>query len=391
VIVRFVRAAYEVLLAQIAKVVGVETHAYLVGLRLLGEVVVLHVVRAGNPVETATMARADYGASAVALKPLLDRGLVLLGEVHEHLGFVGLSRFDEQTLRDLSPDFAGYVAVVITSFPDERSPILRAASMVDGVLTEHEVIISDTEVLLPSRTRTERILQVGLGSLGSPVALQVSKLGVEEILLVDDDLVEARNLPRHILTSRSVGQPKVRAVHGFIRQRTTSRVRSMNLRVQPSTDDKIRELVRGSTIVLNTSGDPRVAFPLSRAAVIEQRLCFHSAVFAKGAGGMVFRQEVGGPCYECLYALTPRPIIEDQTVLDTLQRQYGYTEEELSAHLGLWVDVNLVAALQAKLLAAFLQGASLPNLHVIDTTSLTIKAVTVQRRADCTTCKGAEQ
>lgn len=391
-IVRFTRAAYDVLLALCATAVGVETHAYLVGLRLAGELVVLHLVHAANSVATTSMVRPDYGASAVALKPYLDRGLVVLGEVHTHLGMIGLSGFDEQMLRDLPADFAGYVAVVITTFLEERSPVLRAASITNGVLTSHDVVVGDApDALLPAHVATQRVLHIGAGSLGSLVALQASKLGVQAIAILDHDTFDAGNLRRNLPTRRAIGRSKAAWLARFLRPRTTSRMRAVTLQIGPATDDTLCAEVRAHDVIVNATGNPRVGFQVSRAAVAEQRLTFHAGVFARGAGGFVFRQDVGGPCYECLYALKPRPISEDTAALDTLQRQYGYTDEELSAHLGLWADVNLVAALQAKLLAAYLQGAVFPNLHVVDTTTLTITSVNVQRRPGCTTCKGDKQ
>jgi molybdopterin/thiamine biosynthesis adenylyltransferase len=387
-ILRLTRAAYAVVLSLLERTVEqrLEQHAYFMGIRLLDEFVVLHVVSVGQPRATAVMIEPDYGASGVALAPLFARGLELLGDMHTHLSLPDLSGVDESTLLGLSADFAGYLVMVATP---GNPPILRAATAVDGRIVHHEVVISDADVLLPSRVREHQILQVGLGSLGSLVALQVARLGIGVHTLVDNDRLSHDNLRRHLLTASDIGKYKVRGMAREVRHRTTAIVRTHTLHLGATNHDRVRQLMRASTIVLNTSGDPRVAFELSAAAATERRVCFHAGVYPRGRGGLVYRQDVDGPCYRCLMPLREAPVSEQQDALDTLQRQYGYTEDELSAHVGMWSQINLVAAVATRVLTSYLQGVMLPNLHVIDDKNLTIQSVNLQPNPDCT-CKGAK-
>jgi molybdopterin/thiamine biosynthesis adenylyltransferase len=60
------------------------------------------------------------------------------------------------------------------------------------------------------RLSASRVLVVGLGGLGSPVAMYLAASGVGELLLADFDAVDLSNLQRQLLhTSDRVGQPKV--------------------------------------------------------------------------------------------------------------------------------------------------------------------------------------
>lgn len=55
-------------------------------------------------------------------------------------------------------------------------------------------------------------LVLGVGGIGSSVAMSLTRLGVKELILVDKDVVEASNLNRQMLFSaQSIGRTKVEA------------------------------------------------------------------------------------------------------------------------------------------------------------------------------------
>jgi molybdopterin/thiamine biosynthesis adenylyltransferase/proteasome lid subunit RPN8/RPN11 len=395
-IVELTRAAFQVLLTIIRDAVqrGTETHAYLLGRRSLQEIIITTVLRAGTPVEHAAMTQPDYAAAALAMQPHLARGEVLLGEVHRHpTGYRGPSPGDRRMLLSIPPEkYPGYLCMVATDIPDDL-PFITAHSVKDGEIVEHEVRVIDNAypVLLPDSVGDVKIFAPGAGSGAPPVDLQLAKLPIAELLIADFDVFEERNLHRHIATPDAIGEPKAPYLAAFLQARSHARISALDLRITPENIDDVDRLVSDYTFTANLTGDPGPSILLSRSCARAGKVCIHAGAFPRAAGGFVFLQTPDGPCYECLYDLQRDQASEDPKTLEALTKQYGYTEEELQAHVGLWCDVNVVASLVAKIALEFLKHGQLKdNLWVIDNDRLTITSRRVQRHAECTTCQPTE-
>jgi molybdopterin/thiamine biosynthesis adenylyltransferase len=395
-IVAFLKSALDVLLDLCLEAGsrGTETHAYLLGERSRREIIITTVLRAGRPVELAAMTQPDYGASAVAMQPYLDRGLLLLGEAHRHPGLIGPSTGDRLMLLAIPDLFRHYLCVVVATFPDDRKPVVTAHSVVDGRIVEHDVriITSPYPALLPASVGEERVLHFGAGSGAALVLLQVAKFNVGLLTIADDDVFELRNLERTIVDKTALGKNKAVVLTRFLRPRTSARVRALPLHVGHDTMDQVDAQVRRHSLVLNGTGDPIGSVRISQSCVRNRTVCIHAGAFARAAGGFVFLQTPDGPCYECLYDFDLASAPDDRETMETLTRQYGFNEQELHAQTGLWADVNTIAAVAAKVTQDYLKyglDPRRPNLYLIDNHHLSIKQLTVQRRPDCTTCQEA--
>jgi hypothetical protein len=396
-IVAFLKDALDVLLDLCVEAAsrGTETHAYLLGERSRKEIIITTVLRAGTPVELATMTQPDYGASAVAMQPYLDRGLSLLGEAHRHPGLIGPSGGDRRMLLAIPADlFPDYFCVVVATFPDGRKPVVTAHSVVDGRIVEHDVRIinSPYPALLPESVHAEGVIHFGAGSGAALVLLQVAKFNVGLLTIADDDVFEPRNLERTIVDKTALEKNKAVVLARFLRPRTSARVRALPLHVGHDTMDQVDAQVRRHTLVLNGTGDPVGSVRISQSCVRNRKVCIHAGAFARAAGGFVFLQTPDGPCYECLYDFDLASSPDDRETMETLKRQYGFNEQELHAQTGLWADVNTIASVAAKVTQDYLKYGldhRRPNLYLIDNHHLSIKQLTVQRRPDCTTCQEA--
>ncbi len=69
---------------------------------------------------------------------------------------------------------------------------------------------------------------VGVGGIGSPVALALAKMGCRRLTLYDPDQVEAHNLPNQFYRLSDVGRPKVEALAEILRDYTDADVRAVH-------------------------------------------------------------------------------------------------------------------------------------------------------------------
>jgi molybdopterin/thiamine biosynthesis adenylyltransferase len=334
------------------------------------------------------MIQPDYAASATALMPYLESGAELLGEAHSHLLLVGPSGGDLRTLADISDEYPGYLCIVIA--PGAPECVISAHTVEDGRPVEHTVIREEYPLLDARLVETQEAFVVGGGSGLGAGALQLCKFGFRTITIADADNVEGRNIERHFATIKDIGKPKVEVFRRFVRGRTKSRIRTITAALTSDTRPRFAAEIRRHDVVINATGHPVVSRTLSYLARQSGKPVVHAGVFARGSGGFVFLDLPGAACYSCLFPLHLAPEADDAETMRTLTEQYGLTEAELSAQLGLWMDVNVIASIHVKVLLEYLKGKTNPNLYLIDNERVSIEHHNIEQGNDCI-CTGGNE
>ncbi len=155
------------------------------------------------------------------------------------------------------------------------------------------------------RLKAARVLVVGAGGLGSPVALYLAAAGVGTIGLVDNDVVDVTNLQRQLLHgTRDVGRPKLDSAR--------DRLHDVNPHVQVVThacwlaSANALDIMRGYDVVVDGTDNFATRYLVNDACVLLGIPNVHGSIFRFDGHASVFAMP-DGPCYRCLHPEPPPP------------------------------------------------------------------------------------
>ena len=141
------------------------------------------------------------------------------------------------------------------------------------------IMLSDMGIESQRKLKESTVCVVGLGGLGSPVAMQLASMGVGKLRIVDSDIVETSNLQRqHLYSMDQVGLPKVEAA--------SRRLMGLNpfIEIEPIplavTSNNSGELIEGSDVVIGALDRMAPRYALNRACLESGTPLIHGAAVA---------------------------------------------------------------------------------------------------------------
>ncbi len=221
------------------------------------------------------------------------------------------------------------------------------------------------------RLKAARVLCVGAGGLGSPLALYLGAAGVGTLGLVDFDVVDLTNLQRQILhATADVGRPKLRSA--------ADRLRAMNPHVELRTfetrltRENALEILGGFDLVVDGTDNFATRYLVNDACVLLGKPNVYGSVFRFEGQASVFSTR-GGPCYRCLYPEPPPP---------------GAVPSCAEGGV-LGVLPGLVGVIQATEAVKLILGRGEPlvgRLLLVDALSMTFRELALRRDPACPVC-----
>jgi sulfur-carrier protein adenylyltransferase/sulfurtransferase len=183
----------------------------------------------------------------------------------------------------------------------------------DSVLSQEQLDRYSRQIILKEigeegqlRLMNARVLIVGAGGLGSPVALYLAECGVGTLGIVDFDKVDFSNLNRQVLhIQANVGRPKTEsAKEAIARANPAIKVITFEERLEPH---NALDLVHDFDIIIDGADNIPTKYLLNDAAFFAGKpYIFGAAIRFEGQAG-VFSPRDGGPCLRCMFPRPPEP------------------------------------------------------------------------------------
>jgi adenylyltransferase/sulfurtransferase len=181
-----------------------------------------------------------------------------------------------------------------------------------ATLSNDEVLRYSRHLIMPEvgmtgqqKLKAARVLCIGAGGLGSPLALYLAAAGVGTLGLVDFDVVDSTNLQRQIIhTTSDVGRPKLDSA--------AEKLTAMNPYISihkfetKLTSANALDLFRDFDIVADGTDNFPTRYLVNDACVLTGKPNVYASIFRFEGQASVFATEEG-PCYRCLYPEPPPP------------------------------------------------------------------------------------
>lgn len=245
-------------------------------------------------------------------------------------------------------------------------------------LVDEQLLRYSRQIMLPQidiagqkRLLHSRTLIIGVGGLGSPVALYLAACGVGEIVLVDDDRVELKNLQRQIMyNSDQVGTMKVQSASGVL-QALNPEV-SVSVIADRLGGEDLIQAVDDVDVVIDATDNLASRLEINRMChVTRTPLVSASAIRWEGQLSVFDPRRADSPCYQCLYG------------------NLGEVGQSCSENGVMGPVVGMLGCMQANEAVKLLAGAGtslIGRVLMLDALNMDMQFIHLERDPDCSVC-----
>lgn len=244
-------------------------------------------------------------------------------------------------------------------------------------LREDQIYRYSRHILLPEvggegqqKILNGRVLVIGAGGLGSPVAYYLAAAGVGTIGIADGDKVDMSNLQRQILHfTDDVDRPKVESAKEKLEALNPDvRIEPLNYRL---TQENIASIIKDYDFVIDGTDNFPAKFLINDACVLQEKPYSHAGVLR--FNGQTFTYLPGHMCYRCIFREMPPkgavPTCSEAGVLGAV--------------------VGVLGTIQAAEAIKYLLGVGellTDRLLVFDALAMRFREVALSRQKDCPVC-----
>jgi molybdopterin-synthase adenylyltransferase len=250
-------------------------------------------------------------------------------------------------------------------------------------MNDEQLFRYSRQILLPQidfdgqqKLLDSHVLIIGMGGLGSPVAMYLAAAGIGKLTLVDDDVVEISNLQRQIVhTEQDLSRLKVESA--------AESLRALNSELQIETKasrlskHELAIAVEAADVVVDCSDNFATRFLLNEVTQeLDTPLVSGAAIRMEGQVTVYDPRQSSSACYRCLY--------QDNGELQQTCSEIGV----LSPLLGI---IGSVQAVETVKLIAEIGETLAGRLLILDALSMTWQEIKLRQDPNCPICKKAPQ
>src|SRR5881227_3316781 len=257
-------------------------------------------------------------------------------------------------------------------------PTLTEVKPEAATLNNDEILRYSRHLIMPEvgmegqqKLKAARVLCIGAGGLGSPLALYLAAAGVGTLGIVDFDVVDYTNLQRQIIHSTAdVGRKKLdsaaeklKAINPFLN------IRKFETRLS---SDNALELFRDFEIIADGTDNFPTRYLVNDACVLTGKPNVYGSIFRFEGQASVFGAK-DGPCYRCLYPEPPPPGLVPSCAEGGV----------------LGILPGLVGVIQATEAIKLILGSGDPligRLLLIDALGMKFRELKLRKNPDCPAC-----
>ena len=215
-----------------------------------------------------------------------------------------------------------------------------------------------------------KVLIVGAGGLGSPIAIYLTLAGVGTVGIVDFDTVDVTNLQRQVLHYDSdIGKPKVESAVETLKAYNPET--AVITHEAPLNSDNAMEIVQDYDIIINGADNFPARYLVNDAAYLAGKPLVDGSILLFDGMATVFLPGKG--CYRCLFPTPPPPgevpSCAEAGVLGMLPGMVGTIQATETVKLILGIGESLSG-----------------RLLLIDALDMDFRPVKLRRNPDCPLC-----
>lgn len=198
----------------------------------------------------------------------------------------------------------------------------------------------------------KKVVIIGLGSGGSPIALELAKQGVQHFLFIDPDRLETGNIARHICGMNDLGRFKTKAVSDMVRNKNPyADITTLEKDITKMSESDKEKYLRDTDLVICCTDGRESKLIINRFCIEHNLVCLYGGAFRRAYGGQVLRviphQTM---CYQCYISNMPN-IAQDNEISNPRQAaRVAYSDiPNIPIEPGLSVDIAPISTFMTKL------------------------------------------